>query len=182
MDEQQQQRQQSYYPLPTQFLQPEASEDEDEDVRYEDDDDEYEQPLIQIKMNNQAAGNSVPLPECSGIAPSVFYGVAETSQQAEMRSSDDQSEHYMQQDQNYVVPSATVYRENSDNINALSSQDDYANTGASASSCNSLRYSSDVISSQQQQCRSYPQQQLVSDTSIIVNDTNRVQFFLPLGI
>lgn len=75
------QRNSPFYPLPTQFLQPEASEDEEDDLRYADDD-EYDHTLMQIKVNSRAAANDdlIP-PDGSGISPNVFYGVAETSHQ-----------------------------------------------------------------------------------------------------
>ncbi|VDM42100.1 unnamed protein product [Toxocara canis] len=59
----------SYLPPPTQFLQEEASED---DYGEEEEDEEFEQPLLQIKMNGRAARSNAQ--QGFSIPSSSFYG------------------------------------------------------------------------------------------------------------
>ena len=75
------QRPPTFMPLPTQFLQPEASEDdEDEEMNFLEDDYDDEQPLMQIKMNRTGTG-AVVSSDGSGISPNIFYGNQQASEQ-----------------------------------------------------------------------------------------------------
>uniref|UniRef100_A0A915A7A8 TFIIS N-terminal domain-containing protein n=2 Tax=Parascaris univalens TaxID=6257 RepID=A0A915A7A8_PARUN len=151
----------SFIPPPTQFLQEEASEDDYGD----DEDEEFDQPLLQIKLNGRAARNSQ---RGFSIPTSSFYGPSEEAFQRQQQFAASHHDYAIGATSTAFGGRREMYATSSTAVDPSSLYEERAPSDSSGG----LKQPQQVALIQQQQQQLYQQQNL-PEPRVVSNESNR---------